>query len=68
MYAAGKILSVRMNQKVDLIDVNGPQPVVTPGPDTDQVRYWSNTTLMADGKVLLNGGSATGEQGRRHRL
>ena len=62
MYAAGKILLVRMNQKVDLIDVTGNLPVVTQGPDTDQVRYWSNTTLMADGKVILNGGSQQGNK------
>jgi hypothetical protein len=58
MYAAGKILSVRMNRKVDLIDVTAAKPAVTPGPDTDQVRMWANTTVMADGRVFLNGGSA----------
>ncbi|MFO1153712.1 MAG: galactose oxidase-like domain-containing protein [Rhodospirillales bacterium] len=62
MYGPGKILSVRMFQKVDLIDATGALPVVTAGPDTDQVRYWSNTTLMADGRVLLNGGSAVGNK------
>ena len=58
MYAPGKILSVRLNKQVDLIDVNGALPVVTPAPNTDQVRYYANTTVMADGRVLLNGGSA----------
>jgi Domain of unknown function (DUF1929) len=58
MYAPGKILSVRLNKQVDLIDVNGALPVVTQGPNTDQVRYWANTTVMADGRVFLNGGSA----------
>ncbi|MFO1128667.1 MAG: galactose oxidase-like domain-containing protein [Rhodospirillales bacterium] len=62
MYRSGKILTLRQNKKVDLIDVNGAKPVVTAGPDTDQMRYWSSTTLMADGKVLLNGGSAVGNK------
>ena len=62
MYRSGKILTLRQNKKVDLIDVNGATPVVTAGPDTDQMRFWSNTTLMADGKVLLNGGSTVGNK------
>ncbi len=62
MYAPGKILSLRLNSQVDLIDVNGTLPVVTQGPNTDQVRQWSNTTVMADGRVLLNGGSTQGNK------
>ncbi|MFO1128669.1 MAG: galactose oxidase-like domain-containing protein [Rhodospirillales bacterium] len=62
MYRSGKILTVRQFQKVDLVDVNGKKPVITAGPDTDQVRFWANTTLMADGKVLLNGGSTVGNK------
>ena len=56
-----------MYQKVDLIDVTGPLPVVTQGPDTDQVRFWSNMTVMADGRVFLNGGSTVGKQERQQR-
>lgn len=59
MYAPGKLLSVRLDRKAVLIDINGAQPVVTNAPDVDAVRFWSNLTVMADGKVLLNGGSPT---------
>jgi Domain of unknown function (DUF1929)./Glyoxal oxidase N-terminus. len=57
MYAPGKVLAVRNDQQVVQIDVNGAAPVVTPQPNTDQIRLWSTLTVMADGKVLLNGGS-----------
>jgi Galactose oxidase-like, Early set domain len=32
--------------------------LITPTADIDQVRHWSNATVMADGKVLVTGGSA----------
>lgn len=57
MYAPGELLSVRKDRKVVKIDLNGAAPVATVQPSTDQLRYWSNLTVMADGKVLLNGGS-----------
>jgi hypothetical protein len=58
MFASGRILSVRGNKKVVAGDLNGPQPTVTPTADIDQVRIWSTATLLADGKVLVTGGSA----------
>ena len=57
MFAPGKILSLR-SQKVIVVDLNGTQPVITPTADTSQLRFWSNATVMADGKVLVTGGSA----------
>lgn len=41
------------------IDINGAKPTVKPSGALDQVRFWANATVMADGKVLVTGGSAT---------
>lgn len=58
MYAAGKIMSVRVNKQVILVDINGSEPVVTRTAAMDQDRFWSNLTSLADGSVLIDGGSA----------
>ena len=58
MFAPGKILSVRSQQQVIVVDLSGQQPAITPTANISQLRFWSNTTVLADGKVLLNGGSA----------
>jgi galactose oxidase-like protein/glyoxal oxidase-like protein len=62
MFAPGNILSVRNQQKVVVIDVNGQQPVITPTTNIDQLRFWSNATVLADGEVLVTGGSAVANQ------
>jgi hypothetical protein len=62
MFAPGKLLSVRTQQKVVVVDLNGPQPVITPTADISRRRYWSNLTVLPNGKVLLTGGSAVAEQ------
>ena len=56
-FAPGMALSVRMNQQVVVIDYRKPTPVVTPTGNIDQVRYWASGTVLADGKVLITGGS-----------
>ena len=56
-FAPGMALSVRMNQQVVVIDYRNPTPVVTPTGNIDQVRYWASGTILADGKVLITGGS-----------
>ena len=56
-FAPGMALSVRMNQQVVVIDYRTPTPVVTPTSNIDQVRYWASGTILADGKVLITGGS-----------
>jgi hypothetical protein len=62
MFAPGKILSVRSQQKVIVVDLSGQQPVLTPTTNISQLRFWSNMTVLADGKVLVSGGSAVSNQ------
>jgi Domain of unknown function (DUF1929)/Glyoxal oxidase N-terminus len=62
MFAPGNILSIRNQQRVVVVDVNGQQPVITPTANIDQLRFWSNATVLADGKVLVTGGSAVANQ------
>lgn len=56
-FAPGKVLSLRSNRENVVVDYTGAVPVVTPTDSMDQVRLWANGTVMADGKVLINGGS-----------
>jgi len=62
MYAPGKVLSLRYDRKVDLVNLSPVTPAITRTADIDQVRYWSNMTVLADGQVLVNGGSAVGNE------
>jgi len=56
-FAPGMALSLRLNQQVVVIDYRKPTPLVTPTNNIDQVRYWASGTILADGKVLITGGS-----------
>ncbi len=64
MYAPGKLFSLRLGLTAtapavaQLIDINGPKPVVTSTANIDQYRYWATATVLADGKVAVTGGSA----------
>ncbi len=60
MFQPGKILSVRDATKAVVVDLNGPAPVVTDAPPLSADRQYGNATLLADGKVWVNGGSSTG--------
>ena len=62
MYAPGKVMSMRYAGKVVVIDINGQQPVVTEIAPLSQARVWSNATVVADGKVLVTGGSSEPNQ------
>jgi Domain of unknown function (DUF1929)/Glyoxal oxidase N-terminus len=55
-FAPGKVLSVRSNQ-VFVVDYTQPVPVVTQTDNIDQMRFWASGTILADGKVLVTGGS-----------
>jgi hypothetical protein len=59
-FAPGKVLSLRSNQEVDVVDFSGSVPVVTQTDSIDQVRFWASGTILADGKVLITGGSQVG--------
>lgn len=58
MYAPGKILSLRAERWVVSIDINGATPRSDEAGRLAQQRLWSQATVLADGKVLLTGGSA----------
>lgn len=61
MYQPGKILSVRAATKAVVVDINTPNaPVVTNTAPLSADRQFGNATLLADGKVWVNGGSSTG--------
>lgn len=59
MFAPGKILSLRSGGKTVVVDINGGQPVIAPAASpTETGRFYATPTVLADGKVLLTGGSA----------
>lgn len=57
-FAPGKLLTIRENQLVYVVDYTTSTPVVTPTDPIDAVRIWANGTVLADGRVLVTGGSA----------
>lgn len=57
MYAPGKILALRKFNRARLIDLNGATPKATTIGGVGQDRYHGSATVMADGKVLISGGS-----------
>jgi len=56
-FASGKVLSLRSNSEVVVVDYSGATPVVTSTDPIDQLRFWASGTILADGKVLITGGS-----------
>ncbi len=58
MFEPGKILQFGGNSNgAVVIDINGPQPVVTATQSMSSQRRWVNATVLANGKVLATGGS-----------
>ena len=58
MFRPGKILQVvGKNKNALVIDINGPQPVVTPTASLSVHRTWASATVLPDGQVLVTGGS-----------
>jgi len=62
MYAPGKLLTFRTMAQVATIDVTGPSPVINAAAPIAQESFWANATLLADGTVFVNGGSAVDNQ------
>jgi hypothetical protein len=57
MFSPGKVLSLRQNQQVVVVDFTNHKPVITQTNPIDQVRLWATGTVLADGTVLITGGS-----------
>lgn len=57
MYRPGKILALRKLNKALSIDLNGASPVAKSVTGVGQDRYHASATVMADGKVFVQGGS-----------
>jgi hypothetical protein len=58
MYKPGKILALRKQNKAVTIDLTGAAPKATTIAGVGQERYHASATVMADGKVLVSGGSS----------
>ena len=57
MFAPFKVLTVRAQQKAHVVDFSASPPAVTNVANLSYSRLWGNATLLADGKVLVSGGS-----------
>ncbi len=57
-FAPGKILSLRINKKAIIVDLNKTPPTFKATASVSSLRYWSNATVVADGNVVVTGGSA----------
>lgn len=58
MFETGKILISATNGDMWVMDINGDAPQFTQTESLSQVRNWSDLTVMADGKILVNGGTS----------
>ncbi len=61
-YAPNKLLSVRSNASPEMIDITGNPALFTPAPGISQDRFWSSATVMANGQILITGGSLVANQ------
>lgn len=58
MFSPGKILSLREDGAAIIADINQTPPVISRLPPLSQLRHWANATVIADGRVLISGGSS----------
>jgi len=65
-FAPGKVLSVRQNQVTVVVDFTTATPAVTTTDPIDAVRIWASGTVLADGRVLITGGSAVDNSDELH--
>ena len=61
-FAPGMAISVRLNQQVVVVDYRKSTPIVTATQSMDQIRYWASGSILADGQVLVTGGSQVANQ------
>jgi hypothetical protein len=60
MFRPGKILQMGGNSTgAVVVDITGPEPVVTPTASLSSQRHWVSATVLADGQVIATGGSAS---------
>jgi hypothetical protein len=64
MYAPGKILALRKGNKANLLDLSNGTPTVKAITGVGQDRYHASATVMADGRVLISGGSAVSNEAK----
>ena len=57
MFAQDKILTIDEDGNAWVMDIGGPTPTFTQIGNVGSSRGWSNLTVLADGTVLLTGGS-----------
>jgi YVTN family beta-propeller protein len=63
MFAPGKILQMGGNSNgAMVIDINGPQPLVTTTQSMSSKRMWVSATVLPDGQVLATAGSEVENQ------
>ncbi|HQX14075.1 MAG TPA: DUF1929 domain-containing protein [Nitrosomonas sp.] len=61
MFSPGKILSLRRDKVAVVVDINSTRdPTVTSAGTVSMERLFGNATVLADGKVWVNGGSSSG--------
>lgn len=61
MFAPGRVLSIRQDREATVVDFSKPgNPVVTSAGLLAKDRHYGNSTVLADGRVWVNGGSSTG--------
>ena len=60
MFTQGKLLGLRNGGHVVVVDLHSTPAKVRETAALDQVRYYAHATVLADGRVWVNGGSSSG--------
>lgn len=62
MYEAGKVLIQATNGDLWTMDITGNTPIFEKSATLSQDRNWANMTVLADGSVMINGGTSQGNK------
>jgi hypothetical protein len=62
MFAPFMVLTVRNGQKAQVVNTSEFPPRVTNAPNLNFERKWGNATVLADGRILVTGGSEVDNQ------